>query len=273
MVAAVALGIAPFAALMLAYQAKQFGGAFRSGYDVYASQFRPGEAGWLTVVSADFSLDGAVQWAHLQWFATLSAEYLTPFTATLVIFGLVSRAPRDATKRLPHLAIALSFLAQLAMVIPTRGDAGDEYGPRYLFALLGPGALLAAGGYSRIVTFLTRHAEWRKLAGVPAAALGTVLIVSGLRDAARIAYFHDRAWRDSSLHRSAERAGLRDAAVIIDSQSSPGRRARNGPTFDGPTLFLAAWNASPETVAEAFPRRKTYIARESGDWWSFTSVP
>jgi hypothetical protein len=157
---------------------------------------------------------------------------------------------------------------QVAIVLCMSGDQGDSYGPRYLFPLLLPLTMGAAAGLVRARAWL---AERNALPSPRAFALGVVAVAAcGLLRAGVLLERHraDIEIR-SGIYRAVDDAHLSNAVVIVKAQF-PTRFTRNGPTFDGPVIYVSNWGVEDHALARLFPQRAPYVAElpEGGSVWS-----
>jgi len=49
-------------------------------------------------------------------------------------------------------------------------------------------------------------------------------------------------------------------AVVIVKAAHPTRFTRNGPTFEGPVIYVSNWGVDDRTLAGYFPGRSAYVA-------------
>jgi hypothetical protein len=269
-VAACVVPAAAVAALLLLYQAAQFGSPWTTGYALYEPTLLRlyGDTNAYPFTIGHL-LDVGGQWCHLQWLGELTA-WTVPGATVLGAIGLTSRrlsseqeagTARDVVRRWMILVAGLELVAMLFY----GHDAGPSYGPRYLFPLLGPilfGIGAAWQPFWRWATRASALAEQRAALAFVAVLAAGLLRVGFLVDAHRDALRHS-----TQLYSMVERAQLRDAVVIVKGPF-PERFTRNGTRFDGPVLFVAPRD-DDAAIASFFPDRAVYVAAqpwETADW-------
>jgi hypothetical protein len=265
---------APIAALMLPYQAAQFGSPWTSGYGAYEPTFRAlfGERSRAMPLSFRFLLQPAVQWWHLAMLFDLAA-WLVPATMALALLDWIKPAQRGPMQRF---FVSLAALPLLSLLVQP-GDMGDAYGPRYLFPVLLPMAIAAATAWTRLEPWFAAHPA---LAAVPAARrtrcfaliLAALIGCGIIRCGIWLEREHVEIVKRSRLYRQVADLGL-DHAVVIVSAESPTFWARNHASFDGPVLYVSARGRSDREVARLFPDRVGYSARRPPGQAEWTIAP
>ncbi len=175
---------------------------------------------------------------------------------------------------LPSYALAFTFLARgrklnfidwiplvvLSAYVLYGGTAGQQYGPRYYFEVwplmiltilkvLDP--LLAGAGQ-----------RWSAMA---AAALCAHLAFQAGFTVPRLVLEHKVVWQRQEIYRAVEKAGLKDAVVVISSGTGIIREmqardlVRNGPVIgDEPVTYVRDLGAKNAALANLFPGREIY---------------
>jgi 4-amino-4-deoxy-L-arabinose transferase-like glycosyltransferase len=264
--AAVAVG-----ALLLAYQAAQFGSPWTTGYALYEPTllrlYGDTNAHPFTLRHA---VDVAGQWAHVQWLAQL-ADWMAPLAAVVGAVGLVTaRVNPSSPAGVCRTIFATAAGAQLVAMVLYGHDSGPGYGPRYLFSLVGPLAFGIAAAWRPVWMWLARGVE-RREARTSATERWVVraLVLAAAGGLLRCGFMLDRH-RDELRHATqlyAMTERLPFAVVVVDDKF-PTRWTRNGPRFDGPVLYVTP-DLDPSAIRAAIPGREVYVAaraHEAADW-------
>ncbi len=263
----IALAAIPVAALTFAYQKAQFGAPFIDGYRVYVPTFRAlyGDEGAQQNISLAHALDGELQWHHLALVRELFVAWTVPGSIALAIVGVRASPPEASRFRDVLLALAAVTTASL---IPLHTAPDDGALPRYITSLVIPLALFAGPGWIAIEEALHSRVSraWSNGAGLTLVALGA------LSFAAFLDLRLPAVWMREGLAREVEARGLTNAVVVVHAQF-PSRYTRNGPTFDGPVLYVRAGVASDAEIAAWFPGRTIYEATEGRPWSIHPVVP
>ncbi|HYQ03216.1 MAG TPA: glycosyltransferase family 39 protein [Polyangiaceae bacterium] len=239
-----ALAALPLVAVIFVYNKLQFGGFFRSGYALYQPTFEklyPGEG-------RDLALGHLLLWQfHASWLADCArwlvpAVFLSPFGVAVAS----SRARRIVLLIAGPVLLEVSFL---------KSFAGDSDGPRYLFLLILPVALLVAE--------FARALEGELSAGrfglVPL-LLGSWLIASPFV-ADRVAERVDQVERRRNVYRLAEQQHLSNAVVLLGRTDNYRAHwfARNDPDFDAAVLYVAECDPRTRFALQSWrPGRRFY---------------
>jgi 4-amino-4-deoxy-L-arabinose transferase-like glycosyltransferase len=272
-VALAAAGALPFVALLLAYQAAQFGSPFTDGYAAYQPEFTAiyGASTARPAFSPFNAVDPPQIWHHLDILRSFLVDWTVPATALLSLLGWA--ALRDDARVAGARKIAVGVVAIFAVTLwVTIGDTDDGARPRYLTTTLLGLAWLAAPGWRRACEFAVSSVGRRaaRVVGVVLWALPVVQL------GAFVVERTPQIWVREGLAEGVARAGV-DRGVVVVRAKYPTRYARNGPFFDRPVLYVSAPpTASAEEVAAAFPGRDVYEAHEAPlgtqDGWQIDRV-
>lgn len=253
----------PFVALLLWYDAEQFGSPFTDGYRAYQPTLEAlyGVSIGANSLSIANLWDPVQIWNHLDICRAFIVHWTAPGAVLIALFGAFAFG-RDHPAR-PMRTFSLALIAvYLAALLVLLADPDDGPRPRYLTPLMIPLALLtAAGAGPAWSAFAARFGRrLRAIAVVVAVMLSLLQVVAVVYD--RV----PRVWMREGLYHAVERAGLDDAVVIVRAQH-PSRFARNGPFFDRRVLYLSPPPEVPAgTVAAAYPGREIWEAREGTPW-------
>lgn len=269
-VALAAAGAVPFVALLLAYQAAQFGSPFTDGYAAYQPEFSAiyGASTARPAFSPFNAVDPPQIWHHLDILRSFLVDWTVPGTALLALLGWAAlRADaRVAGPRRLAAAVVIIFAVTLWVTI---GDTDDGARPRYLTTTLLGLAWLAAPGWRRACDIATATLGRRA-----ARAVGIVLwVLPVVQLGAFVVERTPQIWVREGLAEGAARAGIERGVVVVRAKY-PTRYARNGPFFDRPVLYVSAPpTTGADEVAAAFPGRDVYEAHEAQlgaqDGWHF----
>jgi hypothetical protein len=261
-------GIAPFVALLLAYQSAQFGSPFADGYHAYEPTFRAiyGSDTGAHAVALSYLYRPDHLWNHLDILRALVVDWTVPGTALVALLGWLSLRGRRETSVAARLSVAL-VAVQIASLFVTIGGFDDGARPRYLSTALVPLAWLGAAGWAGAADMLRSR--------LPIAALRTVgalvWVLPVIQLSAVLVERTPALWVREGLEEAVRREGIRDGVVVIRARW-PTRYARNGPFFDRPVLYVSAPPPMPASaVGEAFPGRPLFEATE-GERWSLVRV-
>lgn len=263
----IALGAIPVAALMFAYQKVLFGSPFTDGYAAYMPTFRvlyPGE-GAHAAMSLSRIIDPDEQWDHLKVVCAFFVAWGIPGAAAVAIIGVPTR-PRAALRVRDALVVLVLLMA--AALVFTHTDADDGARPRYLTSMLFAVALFAGPGWLTIKGAISPAVprSWTNAAGLACVALGILSFASFLD--VRLAALRVR----EGLFDEVEARGLHDAVVVVHAEY-PTRYTRNGSTFDGSVLYVRSGIATDAEIASWFPGRTIYEATEGRTWSIRPVVP
>ena len=258
----------PFVVLNLVYQKAQFGSPFLDGYHVYEPTFAAiyGERAARNPVLLSHIWNPLQLWNHLDVYRAYVVEWTLPGTALVALFGAFAIRPEHPARRLRNFSLALIAAFVLAL-LPSIADGDDGARPRYLSITLIPVAFLTAAGFRPAAAALAS-----RFGTLTRTVVMTAALVFGLVQlSAFLAHRAPMVWHREGLYRVVEKAGLRQAVVIIRAKY-PTRYARNGGLFDRDVLYLSPLPAvDGATVAAAYPGRAVWEARE-GDPWTLTRL-
>ncbi len=261
-VAFAAAGAIPFALLLLAYQAAQFGSAFTDGYAAYQPEFSAiyGASTARPAFSPFNAIDPPQIWHHLDILRSFLVDWTVPGTALLALLGWAAlRDDRHASKAAARkLAVAVVSIFAVTLWV-TIGDTDDGARPRYLTTTLLGLAWLSAPGWRRACELAASSVGRRA-----ARAVGIVLwVLPVVQLGAFVVERMPQIWVREGLAEGVARAGVERGVVVVRARY-PTRYARNGPFFDRPVLYVSAPpTTSAEEVAAAFPGRDVYEAHEA----------
>jgi Dolichyl-phosphate-mannose-protein mannosyltransferase len=257
-----ALGVAPFLALCLAYQAAQFGSPFADGYHAYEPTFRAiyGE-GTSHPLSLLYLVSPKEQANHLDVLRAFAMEWAVPGSVLVAMIGACAMDRGPPARSMRDFVVAVAVVP-VAMLFVSIADPDDGARPRYLSTTLlsvgflsGPGWDAASVALRSLVgSRLTRLTALAALVGAPV-AVGSFLghripeieMRAGLFDEVLVEHI--------------------DQGVVIVRADWPTRYARNGAFFDGPVLYLSApAEMTFEQVAALYPGRPVYEATEGRRW-------
>jgi len=258
-----ALGAVPFVVLNLIYQKIQFGSPFVDGYHAYQPTHAAiyGARAAQNPVRLSHLWSPRQIWNHLDVYRAYVVEWTLPGTALVALFGAFAIGPDHSARRMRNFCLALTATFVLAL-LPSIADGDDGARPRYLSSTLIPVAFLTAAGF---------RPACAALAGRFGARVRTVVMVAALvfgltQLSAFLARRVPLVWLREGLYRVVEKAGIRDAVVIVRAKY-PTRYARNGGLFDRGVLYLSPAPAvDGATVAAAYPGRPIWEAREGEPW-------
>jgi hypothetical protein len=262
-VASASFRMAQFLAVHLGYQAAQFGSPLMDGYRAYAPTLRAiyGPFESMSNVSIANLVDGGETWNHFDVVRAFLIDWTVPGTALLAALGWV--ALRDHPRALVLRRIGTVFLGLVtAALFFSVAGVDDGARARYLTPTLLPLAWLAAPGCQAAGDLLGKSIG-RKGLWVAAIVVGVLPLVQvGAILAQRMPQISVR----EGLQRAVVTKGIQEGVIVIRADY-PTRYARNGPFFDRPVLYVSApATTSLEEVAEAFPQRPLYEAREGKEW-------
>ena len=263
-----AASAAPFVALNFVYQKAQFGSPFLDGYHVYQPTFEAlyGSSTALNPILPSHIWNPVQLWNHLDVYRAFILDWTVPGTALLAIFGAFAIGTDHPARQLRTFSVAL-IGSYVVALLPTIADVDDGARPRYLSITLVPVAFLAAAGFAPACAALAA----RFGSGVRTAVVALALLFAPAQLAAFLVGHLPLVWKREGLARSVEQAGLQNAVVVVRAEH-PSRYARNGGLFDRSVLYLSAPAAtSGDEIAEAFPGRAVWEARE-GETWSLTRL-
>ncbi|HEX8791607.1 MAG TPA: hypothetical protein VF765_11700 [Polyangiaceae bacterium] len=273
-VALAAAGAVPFVALLLAYQAAQFGSPFTDGYAAYQPEFTAiyGASTARPAFSPFNAIDPPQIWHHLDILRSFLVDWTVPCTALLALLGWA--VLRDDTRVAGARRLAVALVAIFAVTLwVTIGDTDDGARPRYLTTTLLGLAWLAAPGWRRACDIAQSSVGRRA-----ARAVGIVLwVVPVVQLGAFVVERMPQIWVREGLAEGVAHAGIERGVVVVRAKY-PTRYARNGPFFDRPVLYVSApATTSADEVAAAFPGRDVYEAHEAPlgvqDGWHIDRVP
>jgi hypothetical protein len=254
-----AVGAAPFVALLLAYQAAQFGSPFTTGYAAYEPTFHALYPGEPPAISLSNLFDLGQLWSRLDIVRSFIVEWTVPGTPLLALLGWA--AIRDQAPRMRRFAAALVALVLAALLATAAGvDAGAR--ARYLSTTLIALVWLGAPGWSAAAELLAT-----RLGRGPRQVLAVAVWIL---PAVQLYAFLDR--RSPALELASglpdmlTAEGIQEGVVVVRARW-PTQYARNGPFFDRPVLYLSApATMGIEDVAAAFPGHPLYEAHEGRTW-------
>ena len=264
-------GAVPFVALLLAYQAAQFGSPFTDGYAAYQPEFTAiyGASTARPAFSPFNAIDPPQIWHHLDILRSFLVDWTVPGTALLALLGWA--VLRDDTRVLGARRFAGAVVAIFTVTLwVTIGDTDDGARPRYLTTTLLGLAWLAAPGWRRACEIAasslgrgTAHVVGVVLWALPVIQLGAFVVERT-----------PQLWVREGLATSVAGAGIESGVVVVRAKY-PTRYARNGPFFDHTVLYLSAPpTMSVDEVAAAFPGKNVYEANEgrlgARDDWQIT---
>lgn len=259
-VALAAAGAVPFLALLLAYQAAQFGSPFTDGYAAYQPEFTAiyGASTARPAFSPFNAVDPPQIWHHLDILRSFLVDWTVPGTALLALLGWASLRDDARVAGARRLAVVVVAIFALTLWV-TIGDTDDGARPRYLTTTLLGLAWLAAPGWRRACE-IAASSVGRRAARVVGIVLWVLPVVQlGAFAVERI----PQIWVREGLTEGVAREGIERGVVVIRAKY-PTRYARNGPFFDRPVLYVSAPSTtSADEVAAAFPGRDVYEAHEA----------
>jgi len=259
-VALAAAGAVPFVALLLGYQAAQFGSPFTDGYAAYQPEFTAiyGASTARPAFSPLNAVDPPQIWHHLDITRSFLVDWTVPGTVLLALFGWAALREDKRVGGARRLAGAVVAIFAVTLWV-TIGDTDDGARPRYLTTTLLGLAWLAAPG-------------WRRACDIAVSSLGrrTARVVGVVLWALPVvqlgAFVFERTpqlWVREGLAEGVARAGIERGVVVVRAKY-PTRYARNGPFFDRAVLYVSAPpTTSADEVVAAFPGRDVYEAQEA----------
>jgi hypothetical protein len=157
------------------------------------------------------------------------------------------------------ISIIVVFVLGLLLAIT---DPDDGAHPRYLSITLLPLAFLAAAGFEPTCAAIAAKFGPR---------VRTILMIAGLVfGLAQLGGFlQDRipkVWLREGLYQATAAQHVAADAVVVVRARYPSRFARNGPFFDGVLYLSAPPDVTVETIADAYPGREVWEAREGIPW-------
>ena len=234
----------PLVAALLLYDKLQFGSFLRSGYDFY----QPTLQRLYAAEGPDLAFDHVLLWRpHVRWLGDY-AEWLTP-AVFLAPIGL--RLASVEVRRI----VALLSLPVLTEVAFLKSFAGDSDGPRYLFLLVLPAAMLVAE--------LARALEAELVGGMrglAAVLLSTWLVASPSildRVSERVTQIEQRR----RVYQLSEQQHLSNALVLLGrTDVYPAHWfVRNGPDLNDAVLYAAECDAQTRQALQRWrPKRRFY---------------
>jgi len=259
----IALGAAPIAGLLFVYDALQFGGPLTDGYAAYEPAFRAtyGAEAARSAFDPAYLVDPDELVHHALTFAGALVEWSVPGAALAALVGasVAWRRPADPGRAVIAVATAAAVTSIGAMMLTITG-ADDGLPSRYLSVLTLPIALFAGPGWIFVAD------AWRAAAGRvwPAAASLLVVVLAGLELAAFLEGHLPQVWEREGLFRAVADQRLENAVVVVKARF-PTRYLRNGPSFDGPVLYVRG-DREVEDLGASFPGRSVYEAVEGRPW-------
>ncbi len=256
----------PFVLLNCLYQNAQFGSPFLDGYHVYQPTFAAlyGSTTAANPILISYLWNPVQLWNHFDIYRAFVVDWTVWGTALVALVGAfaIGREHRARSMRTFSVALIATYAAALLLTI---ADVDDGARPRYLSIALIPVAFLTAGGFAPACAALANRFGPR----VRTALVAIAVVFAPTQLASFLVARVPQVWKREGLYRAVERAGLRDAIVVIRAVN-PSRYARNGGLFDRSVLYLSApATTSGETVATAYPGRAVWEAHE-GDPWTLT---
>jgi 4-amino-4-deoxy-L-arabinose transferase-like glycosyltransferase len=262
-----AAGAAPFVALLLAYQAAQFGSPFSDGYAAYEPTFRAiyGAHTGGSALSIANLVDGEQAWHHLDIVRAFLIDWTVPGAALLALLGWTALRDDAGLQRARRFSGTLIVLFGLTLFV-TIGGTDDGARPRYLSTALIPLAWLGARGWG-----VARDLLGERIGRTARRTIGVLVwVLPVIQLGAFLVARTPDLWVREGLQKTVEKQGI-DGVVVVRAEY-PTRYARNGPFFSGRVLYVSApWTMGPDEVAAAFPGRPVYEARE-GKVWSVTQA-
>ena len=144
----VALGVAPFLAVGLWYQAAQFGSPFTDGYHAYDPTLRAiyGAASAGRQISLRNLVSIEEQFHHIDLCRAFVVDWTVAGSVLLAIVGAYAVGPAHPARAMRNVAVSLVAVL-LVVLLPTAADPDDGARPRYLSTLLLSTSFLVGPGW------------------------------------------------------------------------------------------------------------------------------
>jgi 4-amino-4-deoxy-L-arabinose transferase-like glycosyltransferase len=231
-----ALVFGAFLALFLFYNHAQTGDALRQPFSLWDPTDQPG-----------FSRQGfdlALAWRQN---ISLRLRELNDWTSYAPFLVLASLFWRDSHRPLGLLLLSM-FLALLGAYFLYFGDAGNRYGPRYLYE-------------GSLVLFALPAIAISRIGRIGALVVLVILVLNASVFLEKSRFHAQQVRERMTLYDEVERQGITNAIVFLKTGSGSmpaGDLTRNGIHFDGPVLYV--WDLGPknETLVDAHPDRDAY---------------
>ncbi|WP_158056971.1 ArnT family glycosyltransferase [Halorussus halophilus] len=160
----------------------------------------------------------------------------------------------------------------------------DTLGPYYHFDLLVPTAVFAAHGAlattDRLSTALSRRSIRPRTATLAIASLGVLLLATSTGAVLAPTVQENAAITDEyeAAYQPFEQRDLSNSVVFLptpygDWLNHPFQHLRNGPDFDGETVYALDDGGDSLAVAEAYPNRTYYRYVYRGQWAPYSGEP
>lgn len=224
-------------ALFFFYNSLQTGDALRQPFSLWDAQDQPG--------FSRVGFDLALAWRQNIWLRLPELHDWAPYAPFLVLASLFWRDVR----RPLGLLLLFMFLALLGAYFFYFGDAGNRYGPRYLYE-------------ASLVLFVLPAIAISRIGRVGALVVLAILALNASVFLDKSSFHAQQVRERTTLYDEVEERGITNAIVFLKTGSGSmpvGDLTRNGIHFDGPVLYVWDLGLANGALLDAHPAREGYV--------------